>query len=271
MTTALNVARVIHYDLTVAYASAWQWWLAVSKYDYKDGLIYTNYSVPGDGQTIIPSKTLWALGNFSRFIRPGSQRIDCSGANDKNGLMASAYLDSSNAKIIIVFVNVSNDNKNIRLNFTGIDSLQNIKYMTPYITSDNSGDDLRAYLPISVDSVFNLPSRAVVTLVGLLDGSAITEVDIKKDEIPQKFFLDQNYPNPFNPTTKIKYSIPQNGFVTIKIFNLWGQEVASLVNQEQRTGEYKIEFNASNLASGMYMYRIQSGNYSSTKKMIVLK
>ncbi|MGD0038524.1 MAG: family 16 glycosylhydrolase [Bacteroidota bacterium] len=91
------------------------------------------------------------------------------------------------------------------------------------------------------------------------------------DQKPHNFLLYQNFPNPFNPTTKIKYSIPQNGFVTIKIFNLLGQKVASLVNQEQRTGEYKIEFNASNLSSGIYLYRIQSGNYSSTKKMIVLK
>ena len=94
---------------------------------------------------------------------------------------------------------------------------------------------------------------------------------------PDKYFLFPNYPNPFNPVTTIKYSIPQSGMVTMKVFNLLGQEVKTLVNQEQRAGEYRIKFNASHLASGVYLYRIsvgsfgQSGNYSLTKKMILLK
>jgi beta-glucanase (GH16 family) len=96
-----------------------------------------------------------------------------------------------------------------------------------------------------------------------------------------KFDLLQNYPNPFNPETEIKYSIPKSGFVTIKLFNLLGEEVAVLVNKEQRAGEYSIEFSAksisssgrygSNLPSGIYFYRIQSGGLSLTKKMIILK
>ena len=92
------------------------------------------------------------------------------------------------------------------------------------------------------------------------------------------FNLSQNYPNPFNPETDIKYSIPQNGLVTIKVYNLLGQEVATLVNEEKNAGEHSIKFNASNLPagrqglpSGMYLYKIQSGIYSSTKKMILLR
>jgi len=73
MDTALAVARVIHFDLVVAGASSWQWWLAVSPYDYKDGLIYVDHD-PEDGE-FCESKTLWALGNFSRFVRPGMIRV----------------------------------------------------------------------------------------------------------------------------------------------------------------------------------------------------
>ena len=91
------------------------------------------------------------------------------------------------------------------------------------------------------------------------------------NSVPTKYTLSQNYPNPFNPTTNIKYSIPQSGFVTLKVYNMLGQEVATLVNQQQNTGEYNVDFNASNLASGVYMYRIQSGNISITKKMMLLK
>jgi hypothetical protein len=89
--------------------------------------------------------------------------------------------------------------------------------------------------------------------------------------IPAKFILNQNYPNPFNPTTNIKYSITKSGLVTLKIYNVLGQEVATLVNQDQRPGNYVVDFNASNLASGVYMYRLESGNYSLTKKMVLLK
>ena len=70
MDTALMVARVIHSDLAIAGASAWAWWLAVSPYDYKDGLIFTDWKKPGDPQNVLPSKLLWAMGNFSRYVRP---------------------------------------------------------------------------------------------------------------------------------------------------------------------------------------------------------
>ena len=93
----------------------------------------------------------------------------------------------------------------------------------------------------------------------------------KVDALPTEFELSQNYPNPFNPTTKINYSITNSAHVTLKVFNVLGQEVASLVNQEQIAGKYVVDFDASKLASGMYMYRLQAGNNSVTKKMILMK
>lgn len=86
-----------------------------------------------------------------------------------------------------------------------------------------------------------------------------------------EFKLYSNYPNPFNPTTKIKYSLPENGFVSLKVFNTLGQEIAVLVNQHKNAGEYVVVFGASNLGSGIYVYRIQTGQYASTKKMILLR
>lgn len=99
----------------------------------------------------------------------------------------------------------------------------------------------------------------------------ITGVEQVPNGIPTTFNLSQNYPNPFNPTTEIQYSIPKSGIVTLKVYNILGQEVMTLVNQQQTTGSYKVDFNASNLASGIYMYRLQSGNYTLTKKMVLLK
>jgi hypothetical protein len=89
--------------------------------------------------------------------------------------------------------------------------------------------------------------------------------------IPTVYALEQNFPNPFNPSTTIKYALPLNGIVTLKIYNILGQEVASLVNQEQAAGNYTVSFNASHLASGMYVYRIESGSFSSIKKMMLIK
>jgi hypothetical protein len=90
-------------------------------------------------------------------------------------------------------------------------------------------------------------------------------------EIPLTFALNQNYPNPFNPSTTIRYSIPAASQVTLKIYNLLGQEVASLVNAAQKPGNYEVSFNASSLTSGMYVYRIQAGTFIETKKMMLLK
>ena len=85
------------------------------------------------------------------------------------------------------------------------------------------------------------------------------------------FQLEQNYPNPFNPSTTIKYSVPEKGDVTIRVFDILGAEVATLVNVTQEAGSYEINFDASKLSSGMYIYRLNAGNVSLSKKMMLLK
>ena len=88
---------------------------------------------------------------------------------------------------------------------------------------------------------------------------------------PKNFSLYQNYPNPFNPSTKIRYDIPKAERVTIKIYDLLGKEVSTLVNENKSAGSYVVEFNASGLTSGIYFYRIFAGSYTDTKKMILVK
>jgi hypothetical protein len=86
-----------------------------------------------------------------------------------------------------------------------------------------------------------------------------------------EFTLDQNFPNPFNPNTLIKYSIPKSSQVSLKIFNTLGQEMETLVNEEKQVGTYEVNWNASNLQSGVYFYRLQAGSFVQTRKMILLK
>jgi hypothetical protein len=92
-----------------------------------------------------------------------------------------------------------------------------------------------------------------------------------KNQVAKKFSLGQNYPNPFNPTTKINFTIPESGNVTLKIYNSLGEEVSILMNGELKAGTYEANFNASNLSSGIYFYSLRTGNFSETKKMLLLK
>ncbi len=103
----------------------------------------------------------------------------------------------------------------------------------------------------------------------------ITDVHGEKN-LPSEFHLDQNYPNPFNPSTKIKFSIPFDMtrtvvHTTLKVYDMLGREIATLVNEDKAPGKYEVVFNADGLASGMYIYRIQSGNFIESKKLILLK
>ena len=88
---------------------------------------------------------------------------------------------------------------------------------------------------------------------------------------PMTYSLSQNYPNPFNPSTVIKYSIPQSSLVTLKVYNILGKEVASLVNENKEAGNYTVNFSAKNLSSGVYFYTIKAGNFTQTKKMTIIK
>ncbi len=98
--------------------------------------------------------------------------------------------------------------------------------------------------------------------------SNIVEASFMK---PNKFELFQNYPNPFNPTTTIQYAIPKSEHVTIKVYDELGKEVSSLVNENKEAGQYRVNFNGSNLASGIYYYRIAAGDFSEVKKLMLLK
>lgn len=98
-----------------------------------------------------------------------------------------------------------------------------------------------------------------------------TTVGIKDFYVLTEYILNQNYPNPFNPSASIKYQIPEMSFVTVKVYDVLGNEISTLVNEEKQMGRYEVEFNAVNLPSGVYFYRLQAGDFIETKKMILMK
>lgn len=156
---ALYVADVIHADLVYGNATAWQWWLALSPYDYKDGLIYIDKNV-SDGN-IYQSKMLWALGNYSRFIRPGMKRIsaDIVSSGSSQNIKLSAYKDAASGKLVLVAVNRNGLEKKVKL---------------PVFPVSNSSSKLLMYTTSSeaslarqsvIGNIISIPPRSITTLV----------------------------------------------------------------------------------------------------------
>jgi len=100
---------------------------------------------------------------------------------------------------------------------------------------------------------------------------SITTSVQENNQLPNKFNLSQNYPNPFNPTTTISFNLPSKSYVSLKIFDALGREISVLVSEEMTAGTYSKQWNATSLPSGMYFYRLQAGNYSETRKLVLLK
>lgn len=163
MEVALYVARVMHYDLTVANARSWQWWRAAGG-DYKDGLLrmYVKGERLGrdkgraENNMVRDSKLLWTIGNFSRFIRPGAVRLEVKGDMESDGLMLSAYRNA-NGRRVLVAINYSNQDRVMRVNSFG-------KQAAAYRTSDTLGENLKPVGTINMEKA-TLPPRSVTTFV----------------------------------------------------------------------------------------------------------
>ncbi|MFA7288088.1 MAG: sugar-binding protein [Melioribacteraceae bacterium] len=138
------------------------------------------------------------------------------------------------------------------------------------INDNDTGEreGIMCYSPNNQDLSYQDVSRWYYTWVGD-KWDAITGVD--ETVIPEAYSLSQNYPNPFNPTTTIKYAVANTGFVTLKVYDILGRQVMDLVNRQQDKGNYTVSFDGSNLSTGVYFYKLESGNFTSIKKMMLIK
>ncbi len=146
----------------------------------------------------------------------------------------------------------------------------NPSHLTLYLDGLQAGDKIKLRATITDTSIYNNVDHYPKT--GWVVMNILPPIlNVENGNLPLYYELSQNYPNPFNPITRIRYQIPESAFVSIKIYDVLGNEIAELVKEEMITGAYEIDFDGSELTSGIYYYRITAGDFSQTKKMILLK
>lgn len=151
----------------------------------------------------------------------------------------------------------------------GVQTYTDYEYVaTDGYTHDLLWYDVRAYY--STEGTYSVPDFTAA--YGRIEASTLEDklVASLANELPANYSIS-NFPNPFNPTTTINYQLPENGFVTIKVYDLLGKEIATLVNGSRTAGYYKVNFDASRLTSGVYVYTINAGNYTQSRKMLLMK
>ena len=164
-----------------------------------------------------------------------------------------------------VEITVSYDPNNLPANVATEADLKIVRY--------NSSDGTWTELPTTVDQAANTATAQTSSFSGFAAGRVTGSVsnELDETEIPAEFVLKQNYPNPFNPSTNIEYGIPQTANVSITVYNSLGQQVATIAQGRQSAGFHTVSFDASSLSSGVYIYRIQAGDFIETKKMMLIK
>ena len=219
------------------------------------------------GTAVSPYSSSYSVFTFARFVSETSVPVELnsfSAENSKQGVMlkwtTATELNSYGFEVQKKIISENNEwQKLVFINGKGNSNTTN---QYSYIDKDTTSLDLYYRLK-QID----------------LNGNYVYSNEIRVNKnLPSYFALEQNYPNPFNPSTKIRYSIPaslnpsQGGTLTqLKIYDILGKEVATLVNKNQQPGNYEVNFDASNLASGVYFYQLKAGNFEQVKKMVLLR
>ncbi len=266
---ALLVGDEIHRVMEAGW-HAYVWWQIKRYYSpIHDGVdvVEAGQDFNDNGTNGSITKRGYVMSQYSRFVRPGYQRVIADGPFGRGWarVQVSAYKDAESGKIVIVAVNGEGVDK--ELGVVVEDGTPEV--LAQYRTDDDHNAEQLDDIDVS-SSVFslNLPAESITTYV-----SDFIPVSNEGDltEAPASFGLEQNYPNPFNPTTNINYKIPEASQVTLKVYDLLGREVATLVNGRVSAGQHQVSFDASNLSSGIYIYELRSGDYTEIKKMTLIK
>lgn len=144
-------------------------------------------------------------------------------------------------------------------------------YGVTWTIKPQTGSDWPVTNMLTSTSVVIGPGKHKNIIIIKIGAMGTNEVQLYNGNLPSTYILAQNYPNPFNPSTEIRFSIPEGNDISLKVYNLLGQEVATLVNEFKTAGDYRLSFDASGLSSGMYFYRLQSAGHSVARMMSLVK
>lgn len=201
---------------------------------------------------------------------------------NQNGITLYLNNDVEIRGIQAEFLNVGNYSGDMQINttlgqgyyFFGENILRVLLYDRMGIKTVRSGNNFVAHLQFPITNPENVSIEKLILISSGNERLSDNKLEIKLGNpppLPIEFKLFQNFPNPFNPNTRIAYSIPQDVHVTLKVFDLLGNEIQTLVDELQKQNYYEIQFNAENLSSGVYFYQLKAGDFIQTKKMVLLR
>jgi hypothetical protein len=254
-----------------------------------DGVLVDSSFGPTTGNTIfgnsVFSNVNLGIDLFPDGPTPNDLGDGDAGANNLQNFPILTSADSVGANTTILGTFNSTANDSFRLEFFANDSCDSSGYgegqtfigSTNVLTDGSGNASINITFPVAVAGGKFITATATDTAGNtsefcqcrIVQGT--TSVGSLLEEVPQVFALKQNYPNPFNPTTTISFDIPYRTRATLAVYNLLGQHIATLVDEEREAGRYQIEWNAGSSASGVYLYRLQVGGFVSTKKLILLR
>jgi hypothetical protein len=231
----------------------------------------------------------WAASLDNHVSVPSPLKIILSGTRNTSQFNINAELTRTGSiaenDLVIHFVVVED------LYYNGRNSVSNHKHVMRKMLPTPNGQSFSINInetknipqTITIDPLWDADSLSIVVFVQSASSKTVYQSETisyndlivtsvkNNNQLPNELILEQNYPNPFNPKTNIQFRISDFGFTSLIVYNVLGNEVATLVNEELPAGEYQIDFDASNLSTGTYFYTLTSGSFRETKKMILLK
>jgi glucuronoarabinoxylan endo-1,4-beta-xylanase len=203
----------------------------------------------------------YIMAHFSKFIRPGYHRIDAT-YRPQSGVYLVTFKGEETA-IVVVNLNTSGKDQTFTVNN------DSVAHLIRYTTSDTKNLSYDGIIDLANNSfTATLEGRSITTFVSTKSSTGVRPFG---SPTPQSCGLEQNYPNPFNPNTTIQFSIVNPQFTILKVYDVLGREVATLVDKEVGPGTYEVVWDPTGSSSGVYLYRLQSGKFVETKRMLLLR
>jgi len=286
-----NKISYIFYHMIYPYNDDPLYWESMESSDARDNFYNPVHATPQgwfDG-VLQSSWSGWSASLDNLVANESPLMIDLSGTRNSSQFNINAQLmrtgDIPDNDLVIHFVVVED------LFFDGRNTISNHKQVMRKMLPSPSGksfsinpnETISIVQSIDIETNWDADSLSVVVFVqssGLKTvyqsetikySDLVVSNDDNANQIAEEFILEQNYPNPFNPSSTIKFSIPTSEFVTLKVFDILGNEVAALVNENKLSGTYEVLFSAARLSGGVYFYQLKAGEFLQTKKMILMK